>query len=88
MNKRLLVFVILILYSYHLFSQIKPNHIPGLQLWLRADSSVVLNGSNVSQWSDCSGNGYNSIQATTANQPLYYSSVSTLNNKPALHFDG
>jgi hypothetical protein len=45
----------------------------GCQLWLDAadSSSVLLSGSNVTQWNDKSGNGYNLTQATTSNQPLF-----------------
>ena len=50
-----------------------PLDIGGLGLWLdAADSgSVVLSGSNVSQWSDKSGNGNHAIQPTSANRPAY-----------------
>jgi hypothetical protein len=50
-----------------------PLDIGGLGLWLdAADSgSVILSGSNVSQWSDKSGNGNHAIQPTTANRPVY-----------------
>jgi hypothetical protein len=42
-------------------------------LWLDADddSTITLNGSNVSQWNDKSGNGRHATQATAANQPAY-----------------
>lgn len=53
-----------------------------LLMWLDADDSttIVLNGSTVSQWSDKSGKGNNATQATAANQPAYnatYSSPAT-----------
>jgi len=53
--------------SIHPFSSIRPHlrtfqpaDIPGCQLWLDAadSSSLVLSGSNVTQWNDKSGNGY------------------------------
>lgn len=50
--------------------------------------SVILNGSNVSQWTDQSGNGYHLTQATGANQPLYVASVAGLNNKPGITATG
>lgn len=42
-------------------------------LWLDAAdaSTVTLNGSTVSQWSDKSGNGRNATQSTAASQPAY-----------------
>lgn len=57
-------------------------------LWLDADSpsTITLNGSTVSQWSDKSGNGRHATQATATNQPTYVSSA--INAKPALSFDG
>jgi hypothetical protein len=54
--------------SIHPFSSIRPHlrtfqptDIPGCQLWLDAadSSTLVLSGSNVTQWSDKSGNGRN-----------------------------
>lgn len=57
-------------------------------LWLDADdaSTITLNDGNVSQWNDKSGNGRNVVQAIEVNRPGYNST--TLNNKPAITFDG
>ena len=59
-----------------------------LAMWLDAEdaSTITLNGSTVSQWSDKSGNGRHATQATAANQPTYASSA--INSKPALSLDG
>lgn len=59
-----------------------------LTLWLDAAdaSTVTLNGSTVSQWSDKSGNDFNVSQATAANQPSY--GTRTLNNKNTIEFSG
>lgn len=46
----------------------------------------ILNGSNVSQLTDQSGNGNHILQATGANQPLWVSSG--LNGRPTVRFDG
>lgn len=45
----------------------------GLALWLDADdaATITLNGSNVSQWRDKSGNGWHMSQAIAASQPAY-----------------
>lgn len=47
-----------------------------LVLWLDADdtSTITLNGSNVSQWSDKSRNNYHASQAVATDQPLYTAS--------------
>ena len=44
-----------------------------LALWLDAADAdtITLNGSNVSQWDDKSGNGRNVSQAVAAQQPAY-----------------
>jgi hypothetical protein len=59
-----------------------------LALWLDADdaSTIILNGSTVSQWRDKSGNARHASQATAANQPTY--SATGLNGKGTLNFDG
>lgn len=49
-------------------------------------STITLNGSAVSQWTDKSGNGRNATQSTAANQPIY--NRIGYNNKPTLSFDG
>ncbi len=56
--------------------------------WLNANKgpSITKNGANqVSQWADLSGNGYNFVQATTAQEPVY-GAVSGPYNRPSLTF--
>lgn len=59
-----------------------------LALWLDAAdaSTITLNGSTVSQWSDKSGKARHALQAVAANQPTY--AATGLNGKPVLTFDG
>lgn len=59
-----------------------------LALWLDAAdaSTVILNGSTVSQWSDKSGNGRHASQGTAANQPTY--TASAFAGKTGLTFGG
>lgn len=69
---------------------------PSQQLWTPADiqtllwfdasdsNSITLNGNNVSQWNDKSGNAYNGTQAVAASQPLY---TGSLNNKNVVYFN-
>jgi hypothetical protein len=67
-----------------------PDKIPGINIaaWFDAmeSSSVILDGTTVSQWRDISGNNRHVTQATKANQPTY--TPDGLNRKPALSFDG
>jgi hypothetical protein len=53
-----------------------------------ADAILAADGSLVAQWNDTSGNARHLTQATSASQPTYRSSVSVLNGKPAVEFDG
>lgn len=48
-----------------------PKNISGLAMWFDAadTATVTLNGSNVSAWSDKSGNSRNATQGTALNQP-------------------
>jgi hypothetical protein len=50
-----------------------PKTLPGLQGWWDAadSSTITLNGSNVSEWADKSGNGRTLSQATALAQPPY-----------------
>ncbi len=73
------------LFTTNFFSQ-TPSNISGLKLWLRSDTAITLNGSNVSFWGDNSGNLHNTIQTDINQQPLLIPNV--LNNLPALRFNG
>jgi hypothetical protein len=57
-------------------------------LWLDASDAgtITLNGANVSQWNDKSGNGKHATQATAAAQPDF--SATGLNGKPSINFAG
>ena len=59
-----------------------------LALWLDAEdtASITLNGSDVSQWNDKSGNNRNASQATALLQPTYL--ATGFNGKPTLQTDG
>lgn len=58
-----------------------------LALWLDADdaSTITLNGSNVSQWSDKSGNSLHLVQSSAAAQPIYL--PTGLGASAVVHFD-
>lgn len=63
-----------------------PTDIAGCQLWLDAGQGITLNGSNVSQWADMSGNNNHAIQNTASAQPLWVDGL--LNGNPVIRFDG
>lgn len=57
-------------------------------LWLDAadQTTIILNGPNVAQWDDKSGNGAHAAQGITASQPLY--DLAAQNGKNVIDFDG
>jgi photosystem II stability/assembly factor-like uncharacterized protein len=57
-----------------------------LQLWLKADAGVTLNGTAVSDWADQSGQRHHAFQLNPSRQPTLINN--SLNGKPAIHFDG
>lgn len=66
-----------------------PREYPGLELALDASLiSGLADGAAVAQWDDKSGKGRHLVQATAAARPLYRSADATLNNRPAVEFDG
>ena len=64
-------------------STFNPSTISGLFLWLDANTNVLTTGSNVYQWNDRSGSGYNFVQSSSSSQPL---TGSTYNNLQLLNF--
>ena len=57
-------------------------------IWFDAadSSTITLVGSNVSQWNDKSGNGWNATQSTSGSRPVLTSSA--LNSRDVITFDG
>jgi hypothetical protein len=58
----------------------------GLQLWLRADAGVKLNGATVSLWSDQSASGNDAAQDKPGLQPMLLANAAA--GRPSLRFDG
>ena len=63
-----------------------PLAVQGCTVWLDAadSNSLTLSGSNVTQWNDKSGNGYNAVSVNTS-YPIYQSNV--LNSRGILGFN-
>lgn len=55
-----------------------------LVIWLKADSLGLSDGTNVSTWSDLSGNGNHFTQPTGVLQPMF--KLNQINNLPAVQF--
>lgn len=55
-------------------------------LWLKANEGVTAGGGQVSSWTDASGSGNTTTQATAANQPQLV--AAGVNFNPAIDFDG
>lgn len=64
-----------------------PRTVSGLYLWLDGANanSVTLNGGNVSEWRDSSGNGRHFAQSTSGAQPTY--TTAGQNGRNCLTFD-
>ena len=67
------------------FTIINPSLYPNLQLWLKADKGVSLNGSTVDTLKDQSTNHFIYTQSVSGSQPLLTTGTSS---KPTLHFSG
>jgi hypothetical protein len=65
-----------------------PTDLSGLVGWYKSGVGITLNGSNVSQWDDSSGNGNHASHATAGAQPLYNATDANFNNQATLTFDG
>jgi len=63
-----------------------PLTVSGCLCYLTADAGITLNGSNVSQWSDQSGNGNHFTQPTAGKQPAFV--TSGINSKNSVKADG
>jgi PKD repeat protein len=73
--------------AFNSIAQSNPSSVSGLTVWLAADSTMVLSGSSVQQWSDISGNNNHFNSPNIGFNPTIFNS-STLNGKPYLNFDG
>ena len=63
-----------------------PIDFPNCALWLRAKQLTLADAAAVSNWNDLSGNGFDMVQATGANQPVFRINQ-TPSGHPAVDFD-
>lgn len=64
-----------------------PGDIPGLTLWLKADTITgVANGAQLSYWEDLSGQGNHATNNDSWYQPIYVTNVTS--GLPVVRFDG
>ena len=73
--------------SYISFTQFQPTNLPGLMLWLSADSNINVTSGKVIQWNDLSGNGNHFTPPLISDQPSYLFSP-FLNGFAGVVFDG
>ena len=70
------------------FTIYNPSDVSGNALWLKADTGLTLNGSEVVNWIDQSSNAIVSYQNTASNRPLLVDQNTAINNMPSVSFDG
>ena len=58
--------------------------IPGLKVWVSADTGLTMNGGTVSTWSDQSGSGNHFLQGNAGRQPKVV--ANGIGGKPSLQF--
>lgn len=61
-----------------------PLSIPGLKVWLKADSLGLADGTAVQTWLDSSGNGNTASQATVGLRPVFKTGI--VGNLPVVRF--
>lgn len=68
------------------YAQTRPDAIPNLHVWLRADSGVVVVNDKVSIWEDVGPKSFDALQEIVANRPGF--SATAINGAPAISFNG
>ena len=69
-------------------ASVQPTDLIGCKLWLKASDIAGADGTAVSAWNDASGNAYNFVQATGANQPTLKTGANGINSQNVVRFDG
>ena len=82
---RLAIGILVLIWPCFLRAQL-PVELPGLEVWLRADSAMELNGNRVISWLDLSGNARNFTQSVNNFRPIQ--SLNQLNGHTIVNFNG
>ncbi|MFN0030558.1 MAG: PKD domain-containing protein [Flavobacteriales bacterium] len=85
-NKKCIALLLLLTSYVFAQAQFSPADFGGLQLWLRADSGITMNGNFVAQWNDQSGNSNHATSDFDVIRPTLLAGA--LNGLPAVSFDG
>ncbi|MFA4852422.1 MAG: hypothetical protein WC599_07885, partial [Bacteroidales bacterium] len=83
-----IIFLIICFFCKDNFLYSQPTTIPGLILWLAADSVHFSFGSSIDTIYDLSGNGNHAVQTNTSFQPILLNSIPQLNYHSVIQFDG
>ena len=73
---------------YHPVRAVVKSNPVDLVAWYDASLGITLNGADVSDWLDQSGNGNHLAQTTAVQQPLFIASDADFNNNPSVEGDG
>lgn len=85
--KAIILYLLLTCLAVVAYAQPYPGGISAdLEAWYDASALSLSNNDPVASWTDMSGNGYHSTQATAANRPIFVENV--LNGQPVVRFDG
>lgn len=85
-KKRFLLLFPAFLAGLYAHGQFEPTDLPGLELWVKADAGITLNGNFVAQWDDQSGNNRHCTSDFDVIRPTLLNDA--INGLPAVSFDG
>lgn len=89
MNKFYCLFLITILFCFNSYSQTGPGGVGSSSsnvIWLKSeDISSLVDGDDITTWTDASGNGNSVSQPNASFKPVYKTNI--LNNFPAVRFE-
>ncbi|MFM9983630.1 MAG: PKD domain-containing protein [Flavobacteriales bacterium] len=85
-KKRFLLLFPALLAGLYTHAQFEPTDLAGLELWVKADTGITLNGNFVAQWDDQSGNNRHCTSDFDVIRPTLLDDA--INGLPSVSFDG